>query len=119
LARRRLTLAKPHRIHILGKNRLLSALPKAEHERLLPKLVKVALPLREILVEANEPISRVFFPLTGVVSLVIVVEGGVSLEVGTIGNEGMVGIPVFLGSERYRKSLARRIRWRARSLRRR
>jgi CRP-like cAMP-binding protein len=93
-------LAKPHRIHILGKNRLLSALPKAEHERLLPKLVKVALPLREILVEANEPISRVFFPLTGVVSLVIVVEGGVSLEVGTIGNEGMVGIPVFLGSDR-------------------
>jgi CRP-like cAMP-binding protein len=63
-------------------------------------LEAVALPLRKILYEADGPIPHVFFPLCGVVSLVIMVEGGVCLEVGTIGNEGMVGTPVFLGSER-------------------
>jgi hypothetical protein len=67
--------------------------------RLLPHLEKVPLPLRTILYEANGPIAHVFFPLNGVVSLVIM-DGGFALEVGIIGNEGMVGAPVFLGSER-------------------
>lgn len=93
-------MAKPRRIHVLGENRLLAALPRNEYKRLLPHLDKVSLPLKDILYEANGPIPHVFFPLHGVVSLVIMVEGGVSLEVGTIGNEGMVGTPVFLGSER-------------------
>jgi CRP-like cAMP-binding protein len=92
-------MAKLRRIHVSGRNRLLAALPRDDYNRLLPHLEKVSLPLREILYEANGPIPHVFFPLNGVVSLVIIVEGDITLEVGTIGNEGMVGTPVFLGSE--------------------
>jgi CRP-like cAMP-binding protein len=92
-------LAKLSRIHVPGKNRLLTALPRHEYARLRPHLEKVSLPLKEILYEANGPIPHVFFPLFGVVSLVIIAEGGFTLELGTIGNEGMVGTPVFLGSE--------------------
>jgi CRP-like cAMP-binding protein len=92
-------MSKPRRIHVPGKNRLLVGLPKEEYDRLRPNLEKVPLPLKEILYEANGPIAHVFFPLNGVVSLVIMMEGGFTLEVGTIGNEGMVGTPVFLGSE--------------------
>jgi len=92
-------MAKHRKIHVPGENRLLVALPRDEHDRLLPHLEKVSLPLRDILYEANGPIAHVFFPLNGVVSLVIM-DGRFTLEVGIIGNEGMVGTPVFLGAER-------------------
>jgi CRP-like cAMP-binding protein len=92
-------MAKLRRIHVAGENRLLVALPKDEYHRLLPHLEKVSLPLRDILYEANGAIAHVFFPLTGVVSLVIM-DGGFTLEVGIIGNEGIVGTPVFLGADR-------------------
>ncbi len=87
------------RIHVPGENRLLVSLPRDEYDRLLPHLEKVSLPLRDILYEANGPIAHVFFPLIGVVSLVIM-DSGFTLEVGLIGNEGLVGTPVFLGSDR-------------------
>ncbi len=93
-------MAERRRIHVRGENRLLADLPRDEYDRLLTDLQKVSLPLKEILYEANGPIPHVFFPLIGVVSLVIVMEGGFCLEVGLIGNEGMVGTPVFLGSQR-------------------
>jgi CRP-like cAMP-binding protein len=93
-------MTKPRKAHVRGENRLLAALPRDESKRLRPKLEKVSLPLRQILYEADGSISHVFFPLYGVVSLVILIDQGVSLEVGTIGNEGMVGTPVFLGSDR-------------------
>ena len=93
------TMAKRRKIHVRGENRLLADLPRDEYDRLHPHLEKVPLPLKHILYEANGPIPHVFFPLNGVVSLVIIMEGGFILEVGTIGNEGMVGTPVFLGSE--------------------
>ena len=92
-------MARLRRVHVLGENRLLAALPRTEYDRLRPYLEKVSLPLRDILYEANGPIPHVFFPLNGVVSLVIIMDGGFSLEVGIIGNEGMVGTPVFLGSQ--------------------
>ena len=92
-------MARLRRIHVPGENRLLVALPRDEHDSLFPHLEKVSLPLRDILYEANGPIAHVFFPLNGVVSLVIM-DGGFTLEVGIIGNEGMVGTPVFLGSDR-------------------
>jgi CRP-like cAMP-binding protein len=91
-------MAKLHKIHVPGENRLLVALPRNEFDRLLPHLEKVPLTLRDILYEANGPIAHVFFPLTGVVSLVIM-DNGNTLEVGVIGNEGMVGTPVFLGAD--------------------
>jgi CRP-like cAMP-binding protein len=92
-------MGKHRRIHVPGENRLLVALPADEYDRLLPHLEKVFLPLREVLYEANGPIAHVFFPVNGVVSLVIM-DNSFTLEVGIIGNEGMVGTPVFLGSER-------------------
>src|ERR1700732_3116521 len=92
-------MAKLRRIHVPGQNRLFAVLPRDEYRRLRPHLKKVSLPLKDILYEANGPIPHVFFPLNGVVSLVIIMDGGVSLEVGTIGNEGMVGTPIFLGSD--------------------
>ena len=91
-------MGKHRKIHVPGENRLLVALTSDDYDRLLPHLEKVSLSLRDILYEANGPIPHVFFPLYGVVSLVIIMEGGFTLEVGTIGNEGMVGTPVFLGS---------------------
>ena len=92
-------MAKVRKIHVPGQNRLLVALPSDDYDRLLPHLEKVSLPLRDILYEAHGPITHVYFPLSGVVSLVIE-DSGSTLEVGIIGNEGMVGTPVFLGSER-------------------
>jgi CRP-like cAMP-binding protein len=92
-------MARLRKIHVAGENRLLTALPEDEYDRLLPHLEKAPLPLRDVLYEANGPIAHVFFPLNGVVSLVIM-DGGFILEVGVIGNEGVVGVPVFLGSDR-------------------
>jgi CRP-like cAMP-binding protein len=92
-------LAKRRRIHVTGQNRLLATLPKDDFDRLLPHLEKVSLPLKDILYEASGPIAHVFFPIDGVVSLVIM-DSGYIHEVGIIGNEGLVGTPVFLGSNR-------------------
>jgi CRP-like cAMP-binding protein len=92
-------MGKHRKIHVPGENRLLVALPNDDYNRLLPHLEKVSLSLRDILYEANGPITHVFFPLNGVVSLVIN-DSGFTLEVGIIGNDGMVGTPVFLGADR-------------------
>src|ERR1700691_4726676 len=92
-------MAKVRKIHVPGQNRLLVALPSDDYDRLLPHLEKVSLQLRDVLYEAYGPITHVYFPLTGVISLVIA-DGDSTLEVGIIGNEGMVGTPVFLGADR-------------------
>jgi CRP-like cAMP-binding protein len=92
-------MAKLRRVHVLGENRLLTGLPRKEYNRLHPHLEKVSLPLRDVLYEPNGPIPHVYFPLEGVVSLVAIMDGGFSLEVGVVGNEGMVGTPVFLGCQ--------------------
>jgi CRP-like cAMP-binding protein len=92
-------MTKLRKIHVPGENRLLVALPRDEYHRLRPHLEKVSLPLRDVLYEANGSIAHVFFPVHGVVSLVIK-DNDFTLEVGIIGNEGLVGTPVFLGSDR-------------------
>jgi CRP-like cAMP-binding protein len=93
-------MAKPRSVHVRGENRLLAALPRVEYDRLLPSLERVSLSLKDVIHEANGPIARVLFPLGGVVSLVLIMEGGLTVEVATVGNEGMVGTPVFLGADR-------------------
>ena len=80
------------------RNRPLAALPEADYERLLPHLEPVELAMKETLYEANRPIRHVHFVLRGVVSLVTTLEGGAIVETGLVGNEGMVGLPVFLGA---------------------
>jgi CRP-like cAMP-binding protein len=79
------------------ENRLLAALSQAEAGELLRKSHLVALEVGETLYRPNERIAHVDFPLTGLVSLVAVMRDGGSIEVATVGKEGMVGLPVFLG----------------------
>ena len=81
-------------------NRLLGLLPRADYQRLLPHLQPVPLEYRQSLYEANRPIGFVYFIETGVGSLVNTMANGQASEVGTIGNEGVVGLPLVLGDDR-------------------
>lgn len=82
-----------------NENRLLATLPTEEYERLLPHMESIFLPLKQILYQMNEPIEYVYFPKNGIVSLVTIMEDGATAEVATVGNEGMIGVPVFLGAD--------------------
>jgi CRP-like cAMP-binding protein len=78
-------------------NRLLSLLSDSDYERLRPHLSRVVFDYRKSLYEASRPIERVYFPIDGVASLVITTAEGTGVEVGTIGSEGIVGLPICLG----------------------
>ena len=79
------------------RNRLLQLLDSVDFDRLRPHLEPMALGYRESLYEANEEIAFVYFPIEGVASLVNTMADGSTTEVGTIGNEGVVGLPVIFG----------------------
>jgi CRP-like cAMP-binding protein len=81
----------------LRTNRLLSLLSDHDYERLRPHLSHVEFEYRKSLYEASRPIDHVYFPIDGVASLVLTTADGSSAEVGTIGSEGLVGLPVCLG----------------------
>jgi CRP-like cAMP-binding protein len=78
-------------------NRLLSLLSDNDYERLRPHLSPIVFDYRKSLYEASRPIEHIYFPIDGLASLVITTADGASAEVGTIGNEGVVGLPVCLG----------------------
>lgn len=78
-------------------NQLLAALPRKEYLRLLRTLEEVPLVFKEILYEPDALINDVYFPNRGVVSLLAPVNGHATLEVGLVGNEGMLGMTVFMG----------------------
>ena len=84
----------PHRTP--RTNRLLSLLSDDDYERLRPHLSLVELDYRKSLYEASCPIQHVYFPVDGVASLVVSMADGAGTEVGTIGSEGMVGLPICL-----------------------
>ena len=86
------------------RNRILQMLPFADAERLVRLFEPVKLQFRESIYSSGKPIDYIYFPLTGMVSVVIDMEGGQTVETGTIGREGIVGLPAFLGSA---KSLGR------------
>ena len=79
-------------------NRLLDALPRAEYERIRPHLEGVPVAARQVVSEADGPIPHVYFPTGGVISLVSFMDRGAAVEIATIGREGLVGLPVFLGA---------------------
>ena len=81
------------------KNQLLAALPTAEWQRWLPQLESVDLPLGQVLYESGSTLSHVYFPTTAIVSLLYVMENGASAEIAMVGNEGIVGISLFMGGE--------------------
>ena len=80
-------------------NHLLAALPEAEWQRWLPMLERVDLPLGQVLYESGNTMSHVYFPTTAIVSLLYVMEDGASAEIAVVGNEGLVGIALFMGGE--------------------
>jgi CRP-like cAMP-binding protein len=81
----------------VSENHLLAALPIKERKHLLPHLERVPLLLGDVIYEADEPIRYVYFPTSGVVSVLCTTDDGASIEAATVGMEGVAGIPVFLG----------------------
>ena len=85
--------------HQRVQNSILAALPAADWEPMRSSFQETPLRLGDILAEANAPIDRVYFPVLGVVSTVAVMEDGASVEMATVGAEGVVGIGPILGSQ--------------------
>lgn len=81
------------------QNKLLAAIPSSEYERLLPHLEQVHLLSNQTLFEPNQPLHYAYFPLNGAICLFNVMAGGQRIRAATIGNEGMVGVPLILGTE--------------------
>jgi CRP-like cAMP-binding protein len=81
------------------RNRILSRLPKADLKRLQPSLELVEMARRTSLYEPNRPFDYVYFPETGVASILTVLDDGTETEVATVGYEGMIGLQVFFGAE--------------------
>jgi CRP-like cAMP-binding protein len=94
-----ITLPTMSRAHSPNQNHLLAALPTVEFERLLPQLELVPMKLGEVLCESGAHLPHAYFPTTAIVSLHYVMESGASAEVAGVGNEGMLGISLFMGGQ--------------------
>jgi len=81
------------------QNHLLDALPDEAYARLLPHLELVPMPLGEVLYESGGLLRHVYFPTDCIVSLLYVMENGASAEIAVVGNEGILGISLFMGGE--------------------
>jgi CRP-like cAMP-binding protein len=86
-------------LHDPAQNRILGALPKSDYERLLPDLELIPLPLGWIMSDGGDHVNYLYFPATGIVTLMYDLEDGATSEVALVGNEGMVGISIFMGGE--------------------
>ena len=78
-------------------NQILSALPELEYQRLVPYLEEISCSSGQILQEPDELIEDIYFPNKAMISLVSIMSDGSTTEIGLVGNEGMIGLPVFLG----------------------
>jgi len=85
--------------HSPKQNHLLSALPEAEYEQLLAHLELVSMKLGEMIYEPDMKLAYAYFPTTSIVSLHYVMESGASAEAAGVGNEGVVGVSLFMGGE--------------------
>lgn len=83
--------------HLPIENKILAALSPAEYQRLVPHLEQVTLSVKQVLYEASEPITHVYFPNQAIASLVCIQEDGSTVEAGMVSNDGMVGLPVIWG----------------------
>jgi CRP-like cAMP-binding protein len=81
------------------QNYLLAALPPAERERLYPHLELISMPLGRVLYESGDTLLHVYFPLDSIVSLLYVMENGASAEISVVGNDGLIGLALFMGGE--------------------
>lgn len=82
------------------QNHLLGAIPETEWERFAPHLTPVNLRLGEVIYESGSDQPHVYFPTDSIISLLYVMENGASAEIAIVGNEGLVGIALFMGAER-------------------
>jgi CRP-like cAMP-binding protein len=85
--------------HSPEQNHLLAALPLFDRERIYPHLQLVPMPLGHVLYESGDPLLHVYFPVDCIVSLLYVMEDGASAEISVVGNEGLIGIALFMGGE--------------------
>ncbi|MFA5923527.1 MAG: Crp/Fnr family transcriptional regulator [Methylococcaceae bacterium] len=83
--------------HNPRQNHLLNALPAADYERLFPHLELVPMPLGEVLYESGDKLRHAYFPTTCIVSKLYVMENGASAEIAVVGNDGMIGVALFMG----------------------
>jgi CRP-like cAMP-binding protein len=81
------------------ENHILEALPQPERERLFPHLQLVALPLGKVLYESGDTLRHIYFPTDSIVSLLYVLENGQSAEIAVVGNDGAIGVALFMGGE--------------------
>lgn len=81
------------------RNQILTALPPAERERLFPHLKLVAMPFGMVLYESGAVLRHIYFPVDSIVSLLYVLNNGASAEIAVVGNEGAVGVSLFMGGE--------------------
>jgi CRP-like cAMP-binding protein len=84
-------------LHSPRQNRLLAALPISVYARMLPELQVAPLPLGWIAYEADSPLEYVYFPITGIVSMLHVMKDGAAAEIALVGNDGLVGASAFMG----------------------
>ena len=80
-------------------NHILDALPDEERERLFPHLSFVSMPLGKVLYESGESLKHIYFPTDSIVSLLYVMKDGASAEIAVVGNEGAIGVALFMGGE--------------------
>lgn len=87
------------RPHSPRQNHLLASLPDADYARLEPELELVEVPLGQVLYESGMQIRHVHFPTTAIISLLYVMQNGASAEIAVVGNDGIVGVSLFMGGE--------------------
>jgi hypothetical protein len=80
-------------------NRLLAVLPAIERERVYPGLELFSMPLGTVLYESGSKLDHVYFPADSIISLLYVMADGASAEIAVVGNDGMVGVALFMGGE--------------------
>jgi CRP-like cAMP-binding protein len=81
------------------KNHILDALPQPERERLFPHLKLIKLPLGKALYESGDILRHIYFPTDAIVSLLYVLKDGASAEIAVVGNDGAIGVALFMGGE--------------------
>jgi CRP-like cAMP-binding protein len=86
-------------LHTPHQNHLLDALPPADHARIASHLELVPMELGDVLYESGDKLRHVYFPTTSIISLLYVMEDGASAEIAVVGNEGILGISLFMGGE--------------------
>jgi CRP-like cAMP-binding protein len=90
-------MSSPPAVEVPRGNRLLDALPSADRAELAPHLEAERLELKNVIYERGKPLDHVYFPITAVASLLNLVEADTGVEVATIGNEGLIGLPISWG----------------------